>query len=104
MIPRKSFFDTLYNCNSVNYARDGFLTSRSAELVNPRHHMVISDTVWQDFDAEMLAGMTDSKILLSFTSGFFGGFVFGMEGVLLNAGCWRILPVNFTSTFFHPYS
>lgn len=97
MIPKKSFFDILYNCNSINHARDRFLTSRSAELVNPRHHMVISDTVWQDFDAETLAGMNDSKILSSFTAGFFGGFVFGMEGVLLNAGAWRLIPVNFTS-------
>lgn len=104
MIPRKSFFDTLYNSNSMSYARDGFLMSRSAELVNPHHHMVLSDTVWQDFDAETLAGMTDSKILSSFTSGFFGGFVFGMEGFLLNAGAWRILPVYFTSTLSHFYS
>jgi hypothetical protein len=59
--------------------------------------MVISDTVWQDFDAETLAGMSDSKILSKFTSGFFGGFVFGMEGILLNAGAWRVLPVHFTS-------
>jgi hypothetical protein len=104
MLPRKSFFDTLYNSNSINSTRDGFLTSRSAELINPRHHMVLSDTVWQDFDAETLAGMTNSKILSSFTSGFFGGFVFGMEGILLNAGAWRILPVQFTSTLSHFYS
>ena len=97
MLPRKSFFDSAYNCNSVDYAREGFLTSQSADIINPRHHMVISDTVWQDFDAEMLDGMSDSKILSKFTSGFFGGFVFGVEGVLLNAGAWRVLPVNFTS-------
>ncbi|CEJ59937.1 hypothetical protein PMG11_08535 [Penicillium brasilianum] len=59
--------------------------------------MVISDSVWQDFDAETFAGMNDSKILSSFTSGFFGGFIFGTEGLLLNAGAWRLLPVNFTN-------
>jgi hypothetical protein len=59
--------------------------------------MVISDSVWQDFDAETFVGMNDSKILSSFTSGFFGGFIFCIEGLLLNAGAWRLLPVNFTS-------
>lgn len=103
MIPRRHFFDCLYNCNHANYAREGFLTSRSAELINPRHHTIFSDTVWQDFDAETLAGMNDAKILSLFTSGFFGGFVFGMEGALLGAGVWRILPVHFTSMFPKPY-
>lgn len=103
MIPRKSFFDCLYNCNSLNNAREELLRSQAAEFVNPRHHIVLSDTVWQDFDAETLAGMNDAKILSSFTSGFFGGFVFGMEGVLLGAGAWRLFPVQFTSMFPIPY-
>ncbi|KAF3396395.1 hypothetical protein F1880_006614 [Penicillium rolfsii] len=102
MIPRKSFFDTLYYSNSVNHARNEFLTSRSAEIVNPRHHMVLSDAVWQDFDAETLAGMTDATILSSFTSGFFGGFVFSIEGVVLSAGAWRLLPVHFTNFSQNP--
>ena len=102
MIPRRPFFDCLYNCNHANYAREGFLASRAAELVNPRHRTILADTVWQDFDAETLAGMNDAKILSLFTSGFFGGFVFGIEGALLGAGAWRILPVHFTSMFLIP--
>ncbi|KAJ5177243.1 uncharacterized protein N7482_003120 [Penicillium canariense] len=96
-LPRKQFFNTLYRCNIDNHVRNGFLTSSSAGLLNPRQNMLLSsDTVWQDFDAEMLAGMNDQKILASFTEGFFGGFVFGIEGILLRAGAWRVLPVYFT--------
>lgn len=101
MIPRRPFFDCLYNCNHANYAREEFLTSRAADLVNPRHHTILSDSIWQDFDAETLAGMNDTKILSLFTSGFFGGFVFCTEGALLRAGGWRILPVHFTSMLFN---
>lgn len=60
--------------------------------------MVISDTVWQDFDAETLAGMSDSKILSKFTSGFFGGICVWYGGYFVE--CWSL---ESTACSFYKY-
>lgn len=70
--------------------------SNSAKLVNPRHHVTNSDEVSWTLDVNTLRGMDDRKVLSLFTVGFFGGYVFGMERMLLRAGAWNLLPVHFT--------
>ncbi|KAJ5113354.1 hypothetical protein N7456_001888 [Penicillium angulare] len=104
MVPHKTFFRSLYNSNFKHCATTEFLNSTSATYVNPRGHLVGSDKVSQTFDAEVLAGLDDRKVLSLFTLGFFGGFVLSIERLLLKAGAWRLLPVDFTSVFFTLYS
>ncbi|KAJ5281574.1 hypothetical protein N7478_006946 [Penicillium angulare] len=97
IVPQQTFFRSLYNSNFKEYATAEFLNSASAKFVNPRSHLVASDKVSQTFDAEILAGLDDRKVLSLFTLGFFGGFVLSIERLFLKAGAWRLLPVGFTS-------
>ncbi|KAI9901979.1 hypothetical protein N3K66_003796 [Trichothecium roseum] len=100
MLPRKAFFESLCRSQYTGRAGPDFLASASASVVSPRRRVVAnSDTVRQTFAGdEALAGLSDESILSLFTAGFFGGFVFGLEGLLSRAGAWRLLPVHF-STF-----
>lgn len=99
MFPGKTFFCSLYKSTYRNHAGSEFLNSLSSKYVNPRSHVHSSDTVLKNFNADLLAGMDDRKILSLFTLGFFGGFIFSPEGMLLRAGAWNLLPVHFTSRF-----
>lgn len=97
ILPKKPFFESLSKLSYHVNASDGFLSSQTAGLVNPDRHRTTSDRVWQTFETEALAGMDDEKVLSLFTRGFFGGFIFSPEGLILKAGGWKISPVNFTS-------
>lgn len=100
MLPRKAFFQSLRRSQYAGRAGPDFLASASAGVVSPRRRAVASsDAVRQTFAGdEALAGLSDERILALFTAGFFGGFVFGLEGLLSRAGAWRLLPVHFSST------
>ncbi|CAI7663552.1 unnamed protein product [Penicillium bialowiezense] len=95
--PGRVFFSSLYNHSYRHAVGPDFLVSNSAKLVNPRHHVTNSDEVSWTLDVNTLRGMDDRKVLSLFTVGFFGGYVFGMERMLLRAGAWNLLPVHFTA-------
>ncbi|KAJ5335454.1 hypothetical protein N7452_007857 [Penicillium brevicompactum] len=95
--PGRVFFSSLYNQSYRTQVGSDFLVSSSAKLVNPHHHIASSDEVSWTLDTKDLRGMDDRKVLSLFSVGFFGGFVLGIERMLLTAGAWRLLPVHFTA-------
>ncbi|PYI32749.1 hypothetical protein BP00DRAFT_494390 [Aspergillus indologenus CBS 114.80] len=95
-IPRPPFFHSLLHSTSTAAVRPEFLTSLSSSYVNPRHHIRGTDGITQTIPGSAVAGMSDERVLALFTSGFFGGFVFAPEWLLLTAAGGRILPVEYT--------
>ncbi|OJK00081.1 hypothetical protein ASPACDRAFT_42661 [Aspergillus aculeatus ATCC 16872] len=96
LIPRPPFFHSLVHSSSTAAVRPGFLTSLSSSYVNPRQHVIGTDCITQVIPASAVAGVSDERVLALFTSGFFGGFVFAPEWLLLTAVGGRILPVGYT--------
>ncbi|RAL06953.1 uncharacterized protein BO97DRAFT_379458 [Aspergillus homomorphus CBS 101889] len=93
---RSPFFHSLRHSASTVAVRPEFLTSSSSLYVNPRQHVLGTDCITQTIPGSAIAGISDEKVLALFTGGFFGGFVFAFEWLLLTAGGGRILPVEFT--------
>lgn len=60
-----------------------YLWSTAFKLINPRGHVVATDSISQVFPASVMAGLSDEEALALFSSGFFGGFVFGLESIIL---------------------
>ncbi|RDL32019.1 uncharacterized protein BP5553_09421 [Venustampulla echinocandica] len=75
-----------------------FLTSTSAQIVNPRDHRVATDQVSTTLPASSVEGLNDEAILALFTTGFFGGVIFAPERAILRMGVWKWLPAHY-STF-----
>ncbi|PYH40170.1 uncharacterized protein BP01DRAFT_351909 [Aspergillus saccharolyticus JOP 1030-1] len=96
LIPRASFFRSLFHSSLTAAVRPEFLTSSSARYVNPRQHTTGGDCITQTIPSSWIAGRSDEQVLALFTSGFFGGFVFALEWLLLTAAGGRILPVGYT--------
>ncbi|KAJ6164893.1 hypothetical protein N7470_003565 [Penicillium chermesinum] len=95
-LSKKPFIESLSKLTYESRASPAFLASSTAGWVNPRKHGTTSDRIWQAFDSEVLEDMDDRQILSLFTKGFFGGYVFALEGIALKCGGWRICPVGFT--------
>ena len=81
--------------HTLGVSRD-FLESPSANLVNPQHRPIKSDTTSLSLTASTFHGLSDEKLLALFTKGFFGGWVFFLESLALKAGVWKLSPVIFT--------
>ncbi|PYH76292.1 hypothetical protein BO82DRAFT_387398 [Aspergillus uvarum CBS 121591] len=96
LIPRLPFFHALCYSSSTAAVRPEFLNSLSSSYVNPRQHIIGTDGITQTIPASAVAGISDERVLALFTSGFFGGFVFAPEWLLLTAAGGRILPVEYT--------
>ncbi|RAK79345.1 uncharacterized protein BO72DRAFT_41532 [Aspergillus fijiensis CBS 313.89] len=96
LIPRSPFFHSVLHSSSTAAVRPEFLTSLSSSYANPRQHVIGTDCVTQTIPASAVAGTSDERVLALFTSGFFGGFVFVPEWLLLTAAGGRILPVGYT--------
>ncbi|KAI1374515.1 hypothetical protein F4677DRAFT_425291 [Hypoxylon crocopeplum] len=96
-LDRLDSFATIFRqCRCILTVPREFLESSSAKLVNPRQNMINSDTVSLSFPASTFRGLSDEKLLALFTKGFFGGWVFYLQSLLLKAGAWKIIPVKFT--------
>lgn len=96
LLPRAVFVQSLRESSYLLPIRPEFLASSSAKLVNPRGHILNTDAVTQTFSASVVAGLSDERVLSLFTSGFFGGFVFGFERFILRIGGYRLLPARYT--------
>jgi hypothetical protein len=94
-----SFLDLFCQCQHVSHISPDFTTSRSLALCNPQAKHGLNDTVSIRVPASALSAKSDEKILALFTKGFFGGWVFCFESVLLRWGLWKVLPVGFTGTY-----
>ncbi|KFY29722.1 hypothetical protein V494_08511 [Pseudogymnoascus sp. VKM F-4513 (FW-928)] len=73
-----------------------FLTSSTFELVNPKHHDVVTDQVSIRLPASSVSSLSDEAALALFTRGFFGGRVFAFERLYMKMGGWRVIPTGYT--------
>ncbi|KAL3478960.1 hypothetical protein BJX99DRAFT_255963 [Aspergillus californicus] len=96
MLPRQQFLHSLRKSSYTIPISSEFLTSPSFNCVNPRHHVTATDKVTQTIPAASIAGLSDETILSLFTTGFFSGFVFGFERLVLRSGGFRLLPARYT--------
>ncbi|KAI8716115.1 hypothetical protein NCS52_00904400 [Fusarium sp. LHS14.1] len=96
LLPRAAFIRSLRESTYSLPVRAEFLASSSAKLVNPRGHILNTDAVTQTFPASVVTGLSDERVLSLFTSGLFGGFVFGFERFILSIREYRLLPARYT--------
>jgi len=62
-----------------------FLNSPTFHVINPRNHCAKGDKVSIKLSASAVSGLKDEAILALLTKGFFGGWVFAMEGWTMRA-------------------
>ena len=77
---RSSYF-AIFRALEFNWtASQAFLDSPTYHVVNPRNHITKGDTVSIKVSTSVVSGLQDEAILALLTKGFFGGWVFAMEG------------------------
>ncbi|TVY27391.1 hypothetical protein LHYA1_G004196, partial [Lachnellula hyalina] len=74
------------------------LTSPTFHVINPRAHRAKGDTVSVRVRAAAVAGLGDEAILALLTKGFFGGWVFGIEGWVMRV-CGGVAPACFQGMY-----
>ena len=82
------FLHSLRHSRSTLPVEPEYLQSSSFNLVNPRHHIVATDDVTQQFSSTTSASLdvlSDEQVLALFTHGFFAGPVFGPERLILSS-------------------
>ena len=99
---RTSFFSIVRSSGFTASVSKEFLESPAAALINPRHHCIATDQVSLQLPAVSFSGLDDEAVLALFTRGFFGGWIFAIERLIMKVGGWRLLPVWFTSTIRIP--
>ncbi|OCL13602.1 hypothetical protein AOQ84DRAFT_359619 [Glonium stellatum] len=76
----------------------------SIDIVNPRHHITITDTRTIHLSRTEVSNISDEEILARFTKGFFSGWIFTPERHLL-AGLsmfgMKLVPVGFSAIKSH---
>lgn len=76
------------------------VSSSIRSIVNPRNHVSVTDSHTICLSSQELRDMSDEEILARFVKGFFGGWVFAPEKVLLGflqVFALRLVPVGFSS-------
>lgn len=96
---RSPFFRSLRQSHYTLPIRPEFLASSSFKFANPRNHVINTDKVVQVLPASAVAGLTDENVLALFSTGFFGGFIFGFERFILRIGGYNILPSRYTGSY-----
>ncbi|KAF2017408.1 hypothetical protein BU24DRAFT_490580 [Aaosphaeria arxii CBS 175.79] len=66
---------------SSNSIPNSLLTSQARKLTNPKDTLALNDTRWTD--VKVPRGTTDEVVLARFVRGFFGGYVFAPERMML---------------------
>ena len=99
--PRSPFFRSLRQSHYTLPIRPEFLASSSFKFANPRNHVTNTDKVVEVLPASAVAGLSDENVLALFSTGFFGGFIFGFERFILRIGVYKILPCRYTGTYFY---
>lgn len=97
---RSPFFRSLRQSQYTLPIRPEFFASSSFKFVNPRNHVTNTDKVVQVLPASAVAGLSDENVLALFSTGFFGGFIFGFERFILSVGGYNILPCKYTGSYF----
>ena len=77
---RSSYFAIFRALEFKWTASQAFLNSPTYHVVNPRNHITKGDTVSIKIPPSALSGLQDEAILALLTKGFFGGWVFSIEG------------------------
>ncbi|KAK2747317.1 hypothetical protein FQN57_002215 [Myotisia sp. PD_48] len=96
-----------------------FHSTRSASLLNPLKHSISEDTCIARLPghtpiiptvsgAKTLSELTDEELLARFTRGFFGGYVFTPERLLLRTISWKFFGVqiknhNYDTSILAPF-
>ena len=94
------FFQSLLKRSRfASRAPSSFLNSSTFRLINPRSCIAKSDVIRQILTAGEVKGLDDEAILAAFTKGFFGGFVFYPEEVLLRLGAYRLFSGDGTGSY-----
>ena len=57
-------------------------------MINPLNHCAVGDKVSVRLPISAVSGLKDEAILALLTKGFFGGWVFAIEGWLMRATTW----------------
>ncbi|KAF1997727.1 hypothetical protein P154DRAFT_440581 [Amniculicola lignicola CBS 123094] len=71
------------NISASNSIPESFRTSRSVKTItNPKNHRSVEDT--RSIIVQVPQGLTDEAILAQFVKGFFGGYSFTPESIVLN--------------------
>ncbi|KAE8318428.1 hypothetical protein BDV41DRAFT_376428 [Aspergillus transmontanensis] len=97
-LSRGPFFESLRQSHRTYPVNVDFLRSSSFNFVNPRHNVIsTTDCVTQKLLESDIARLSDEEVLSLFTAGFFGGYVFACEKVILRAGGWKLLSVKFSN-------
>ncbi|KAE8138435.1 hypothetical protein BDV38DRAFT_244646 [Aspergillus pseudotamarii] len=97
-LSRGPFFGSLHQSHRTYPVSAEFLRSSSFNFVNPRHNVVgNTDCVTQKLLESDIARFSDEEVLSLFTTGFFGGYVFACERLILRAGGWKLFPAQFSN-------
>ncbi|KNG84306.1 hypothetical protein ANOM_007261 [Aspergillus nomiae NRRL 13137] len=97
-LSRGPFFESLRQSHRDYPVNAGFLRSSSFNFVNPRHNVITTtDCVTQKLLESDIARLSDEEVLSLFTTGFFGGYVFACERLILKAGGWKLLSAQFSN-------
>lgn len=70
------------------------LTSPTHHVINPRNHRTKGDRVSIRLPLSRVSGLSDEEILALLTKGFFGGWVFAIEGWVMRI-CGGVLPAAY---------
>jgi hypothetical protein len=78
---QRSSFLSIFRSQEFTYTvSQSFLTSPTFHVINPLNHCAKGDKVSIKLAVSTVSGLTDEAILALLMKGFFGGWVFAIEG------------------------
>jgi hypothetical protein len=90
-LPGIHFFQSLFKRSQfTHHATSSFLNSLTFHLINPHSRKTKSDAIRQTLTANEVKSMNDEAVLAAFAKGFFSGFAFAPEEVLLRLGAYKL--------------
>ncbi|EXJ78323.1 hypothetical protein A1O3_09484 [Capronia epimyces CBS 606.96] len=93
---QRSSFWSIFHAQEFTYTvSNSLLTSPTFHVINPLNHDAKGDKVSVSLPIKAVSGLGDEEILALLTKGFFGGWVFAIEGWAMRA-CGGILPAAYT--------
>lgn len=95
---RSSFFSIVRSQEFTYTVSQSFLTSTTFHVVNPLNHCANGDKVSVRLLVSAVLGLDDEEILASLTKGFFGGWIFAIEGWVMRV-CGGILPAAYAGVW-----
>jgi hypothetical protein len=94
-LDQRSSFLSIYRAQEFAYAvSQSFLTSPTFHVINPLNHCVKGDKISVRVPISAVSGLEDESILALLTKGYFGGWVFAIEGWAMRA-LGGVLPARY---------